>query len=106
VRAAAPAADERSFIDAVSRNLRNGEFLLLIVGDGIQEGVGAITEFLERHGMLHFTFGLVEMAIYRLPGGGELVQPRVLAQSTIIRRVVVQVQGGTASIEEDAAGSR
>jgi hypothetical protein len=100
VRATAPATDERSFIDAVSRNLRNGEFLLLIVGDGIREGVGSITEFLERHGMLHFTFGLVEMAIYRLPGGGELVQPRMLAQSTIIRRVVVQVQGGTTTIEE------
>ncbi len=31
--------DEASFHDAVSRNLRRGRFLLLIVGDGIREGV-------------------------------------------------------------------
>lgn len=100
VQTARHPVDESRFIDAVSRNLRNGEFLLMIVGDGIREGVGSITEFLERHGMMHFTFGLVEMAIYRLPGGGELVQPRVLAQSTIIRRVVVQIEGATATVAE------
>lgn len=32
--------DEVSFHDAVSRNLKRGRFLLLIVGDGIHEGVG------------------------------------------------------------------
>jgi len=66
--------------------------------------VGAIAEFLEGHGSLHFTFGLVEMAIYRLPEGGQLVQPRVLAQSTIVRRVVVELRDGQmAAREEDLA---
>ncbi len=84
--------DEARFFDSVSQNLRRGDILLLIVGDGIREGVGAITQFLEGHGTLHFTFGLVEMAIYRMADGGHLVQPRVLAQSTIIRRIVVELQ--------------
>lgn len=39
--------DEALFIDSVSRNLRRGRFLLLIVGDGIREGVEDMTEFLQ-----------------------------------------------------------
>ena len=84
--------DEARFIDAVSRSLRRGDLLLLIAGDGIRENVGAITNFIEDHGTLHFTFGLVEMAIYQTPDGSLLVHPRVLAQSTIIRRIVVELR--------------
>jgi hypothetical protein len=85
--------DEARFIDAISRSLRRGELLLLIAGDGIRENVGAITNFIEDHGTLHFTFGLIEMAIYRMPDGMHLVQPRVLAHSEVIRRIVVEVRG-------------
>ena len=86
--------DESQFIDSISRSLRRGDLLLLIAGDGIRENVGAITNFIEDHGTLHFTFGLVEMAIYRMPDGMHLVQPRVLAHSEVIRRIVVDVRGG------------
>ena len=86
--------DEATFIDSVSKNLRRGDLLLLITGDGIRENVGAITNFIEDHGTLHFTFGLVEMAIYRMPDGSRLIQPRVLAQSTVVRRIVVDVRNG------------
>lgn len=89
---AADSPEAARFFDALSQNLKRGELLLLIVGDGIREGVGAITDFLEGHASLHFTFGLVEMAIYRMPDGGQLVQPRVLAQSTIVRRIVVDLR--------------
>ena len=51
------------FFDSLTQSLKRGDLLLLIVGDGIREGVGAITEFLEGHASLHFTFGLVEMAV-------------------------------------------
>jgi uncharacterized protein DUF4268 len=85
---------EATFIDSVSQNLRRGDLLLLIIGDGIRENVGAITNFIEDHGTLHFTFGLVEMAIYRMPDGSRLVQPRILAQSTVVRRIVVDVRNG------------
>ena len=84
-----PETLEAQFIDAVTRNLRHGEFLLLIVGDGIREGVGAITEFLENNGTLAFTFGLVEMAIFNVDSETLLVQPRVIAQSMIIKRTVI-----------------
>jgi hypothetical protein len=92
VSAAAPDTDEAHFVDSVSRNLRRGDVLLLIAGDGIHEGAGAIADFLESHGTLHFTFGMVEMAIFDLPDGSTLVEPRVITQSEIIRRVVVELK--------------
>lgn len=93
VREAHPELDEALFIDSVSRSLRKGDLLLIIAGDGIRENVGSITNFIEDHGTLHFTFGLVEMAIYRMPDGNHLVQPRVLAHSEVMRRIVVDVRG-------------
>jgi len=94
VRERSDGLDEASFIDSVSRSLRRGELLLLIAGDGIRENVGAITNFIEDHGTLHFTFGLIEMAIYRMPDGAHLVQPRVLAHSELMRRIVVDLRNG------------
>jgi hypothetical protein len=88
-RQADPDLDEARFIDNVSRTLRTGRFLLLIVGDGIREGVGALTEFLDRYGSLDFTFGLVEIAVFDVPGAGRLLHPRVLAKTLTIRRSVV-----------------
>ncbi len=84
-----PDLAEAEFVDAVSRSLKHGEFLLLIVGDGIREGVAAIAEFIENHGTLHFSFGLVEMVIYRLGDKELLVQPRILAQTMIVNRTVI-----------------
>ncbi len=92
VSAAIPDVDEARFVDSVSRNLRRGDVLLLVAGDGIHEGAGAIAEFLESHGTLQFSFGMVEMAIFDLPDGSTLVEPRVITQSEIIRRVVVELK--------------
>ncbi len=97
-----PELDQAQFFDSVSRSLRRGDLLLLIAGDGIRENVGAITNFIEDHGTLHFTFGLIEMAIFRLPDGSHLVQPRVLAHSEVIRRVIVDVRGGQLIAPEEA----
>lgn len=93
VRASAGAEiDESRFIDAVMRNLRRGRFLLLIVGDGIQEGVERLTSFLQQHAGLHFTLSLVEMAIFALPdANGYIVQPRIVARTTNIDRGIVTI---------------
>lgn len=87
-----PDLSEARFVDSVSRNLKRGEFLLLIVGDGIREGVAAIAEFLENHGTMHFTFGLVEMAIFKINGKDLLVQPRVIAKTMIVKRTVITLE--------------
>ncbi|PZQ81620.1 MAG: hypothetical protein DI549_13545 [Ancylobacter novellus] len=96
VREVAPEVDEIDFNDALSSNLRRGRFLLLIVGDGIREGVEAIAEYLQRHAGLHFSFGLVELPIFVLPDGARLVTPRVLARTVNIVRQVVAVPEGMA----------
>lgn len=87
--------DEPSFIDAVQKNLRLGRMLLLVVGDGIHEGTESLADYLQQHAGFHFTLGLVETAIYVLPSGGYLVQPRVLARTLNIERGVVTIETGS-----------
>jgi hypothetical protein len=87
--------NEAQFIDAVSRNLRLGRFLLLIIGDGIQEGVEHMSEFLQQTPQLGFRIGLVEMALYRVEGQDSetlFVQPRILAKTQEVTRAVVEVR--------------
>lgn len=106
-----PDLAEAQFVDSVSRNLKRGEFLLLIVGDGIREGVGAIAEFLEGHGTMHFTFGLVEMAVFTADGESVLVQPRIIAQTMIVKRTVITLEAAgllatdAGEMEEEEASS-
>lgn len=92
------------FQDSVTQCLKRGDFLLLIAGDGIRENVGAITEYLDRHGTLHFTFGLIECAIYETANGARLVQPRVLATTTNIVRTVI-VRGNEQLVELESQES-
>lgn len=86
--------DEVAFIDTVSRNLKRGRFLLLIVGDGIQEGVQQMTDFLQRTPQLGFTFGLVEIAVFRTDPENDdelFIQPRILARTQEVVRAVVEI---------------
>lgn len=93
------APDESVFVDQVSRNLRLGRHLLLIVGDGIQEGAERLADFLQKNMGLHFTLGLLEIGIYRFPGQkGHIVIPNVLAKTTIIERGVIRIEGERASV--------
>lgn len=92
-----PNLNEASFHDAVSRNLARGRFLLLVVGDGIQERMAAMSDFLQQHAGFHFTLAFVELALFEAPGGF-LVQPRVLARTENIERAIVRVEDGRISV--------
>jgi hypothetical protein len=105
VRAVDPQLDEQQFNDALTANLRRGRFLLLIVGDGIREGVEAIAEYLQLHAGLHFSLGLVELPIYIMPNGDRLVAPRVLARTHLVARNVVSVPDGYTVEEAEDAGT-
>jgi hypothetical protein len=83
--------DERDFVDALSRNLRLGRVLLLLVGDGIREGVETLAEYLQMHAGFHFAFGIVEINVFSFPPHGFLVQPRILARTVNIERGIVQL---------------
>jgi len=87
--------EKSSFIDAVSRNLVRGNFLLLIVGNGIREGVESITNYMQKSPGLHFALALVEMNIYSLKPGLDYplyIQPRTLARTVELVRAVVDVK--------------
>lgn len=101
VREAGHEVDEADFNDALTANLRRGRFLLLIVGDGIREGVEAIAEYLQAHAGLHFTLGLVELPIFMTPGGERLVAPRVLARTEAVVRTVVAAPEGMRVVDEE-----
>ncbi len=100
VRLAAPDADEAAFHDALSGNLARGRCLLLIVGDGIRDGVEAIFEHLRSQALLHFSFGLVELPMFKLPDGGRIVIPRVLARTTVDVRRVFELPAGLAMSDD------
>ncbi len=104
VRAVHPDVDEADFNDALTRNLSRGRCLLLIVGDGIREGVEAIFEHLRDQAALQFSLGLVEMPIHILPDGSQLVLPRVLARTSVEVRRVIELPPGMTLGSEAADG--
>jgi hypothetical protein len=87
---------EPIIVDTITRNLRNGRFLLLVVGDGIRESVESMADYLQQTPQLHFTLALVELQVYELPGEVEkplLVIPQIVARTREITRAVVRVEG-------------
>jgi len=86
--------DEAEFIDAVQRNLERGRAVIAVVGDGIREGVVQLADLVQRHAGHRFTFALVELAVYETPTTGvRLMVPSVLAQTKLIERGVVRIEG-------------
>ena len=97
---------EQQFVDAVSRSLREGRFLVLLAGDGIREGVQSLTELVNRSATRAFTFGLVEVALYRFGKNRFAIQPRVLAKTETVTRQMTFVNmkgGGDSYIIEDGS---
>jgi len=86
--------DESKIIDAITRHLQRGRFLLLVVGDGIRESVEAMADFLGQTPQLHFTLALVELQIYRM-GQDRIVIPQVVMRTREVVRAIIQIEGGT-----------
>ena len=86
--------DEIGFVDTVSRTLKLGRELLLIVGDGI------------RTPQLGFTLGLVEIGLYRTqsrPDAPLLVCPRVVARTCEVTRAVVEIRNLATAVSVDVS---
>ena len=101
-----PDLEEAAFIDNVTRNLAKGRMLLLVLGDGIREGVEAISAFLQEAGGLHFSFGLVEAQVYELGDGRRVLQPRVLARTVDVVRNLVKIGPDISAAEKESAVDR
>lgn len=92
---------ESDFIDSVSRNLFLGRFLLLIAGDGIREGAGAITEFLSSAGHLNFAFAMIELNLYKADNLGVLVMPKTIVKTTEISKISIEIPPGLKISQSD-----
>lgn len=103
------ALDERDFVDAVRRNLQRGRIIVLVVGDGIRSDLERLTGALQSHAGFHFTFALVELGLFRVPGGDTLVVPNTLARTVIVERGIVRAESPGLKIsappEERPAGT-
>lgn len=84
------ALEEAAFIDAVTTNLRRGRALILVVGDGIRTETERLASLLQSHAGAHFTFALIELALFR-HGDETLVLPRTLARTEMILRGIITI---------------
>jgi len=88
--------DEHEIVDTVSRNLKLGKFLLLIVGDGIRESVEDMVEYLQYAPNLQFTLALVELQIYQLKENQDnselLIIPQIVTRTSEITRAVIKIE--------------
>lgn len=81
--------DEARLIDLIIRNMRQGRFLLLIVGDGIREGVEEMVEFLSTSPQVHFSLALIELQVYQTREGLLLLPQLVTRTKEVVRAVVL-----------------
>jgi hypothetical protein len=90
--------DDVTFIDAVTLNLRRGRAIVAVVGDGIREDITLLAELLQSHAGHRFVFALIELGIFETPVAGvRLVNPSILAQTTLIERGVIQIDDAGAT---------
>ncbi len=83
---------EAAFVDTVSKSLREGRFLLLIVGDGIREEVERMASYVQSAPQLQFHLALVELRIFESTTGHvRVVVPSVVARTAEVSRAVVTV---------------
>ncbi len=85
---------EMDFVDAVSRNLRHGKFLLLVVGDGIREGAIGIADFLTRAGNLNFGLAMIELSVYKTEDGNTLLIPRTNVKTVEVQKINIEIPEG------------
>lgn len=86
---------EVDFQERIISTLRNGEFLLLIIGDQISPNLALLTESISGVPGLDFRLGLVELQLYRLDRDSEwplLVIPEIVGRTVERTRGVIKVQ--------------
>jgi len=83
------------FQERVISTLRNGEFLLLVIGDVISPNLALLTESISGVPGLDFRLGLVELQLYRLEKAKDwplLVIPEIVGRTVERTRGVIKVQ--------------
>ena len=90
------ASDEAVFVDTVEKNIKASRILLMIVGDGIREGVEKMSEFLNQNPTMQYHFALCELEVYQLENGQRLVVPQLTAKTELVERGFIRIEGNGA----------
>lgn len=94
------ALEEAAFVDAVSINLARGRMLVVALGDGIRQEAEALASLLQSHAGAHFTFALVELAVWKHSASGDFViVPNTLAQTMMVKRGILVMEDGVPQIK-------
>lgn len=84
---------ETDFVDAVTRNLRRGRAVIMVVGDGIREDAESLLVGLQDFAQFHFTLALVQLSVFAEPSTGRrLVVPRTLGRTALVKRTVFELK--------------
>lgn len=84
-----PGTEESEFVDGVSNALVQGDFMLVIAGDGIRSDMEAVVHYLDRTANMKFTLAMVETAVYQTQDKSlTFVQPRTLFKTKEVERVI------------------
>lgn len=99
---------ESVFADRVTRNLREGRIVVLIVGDEIRPATDELVTGLQAHANFHFTFALVEMPVYSRPGSPDefIVMPRTLIKTETVPRFTIRTEGGSTDVIDAGTDER
>ena len=101
---------EGVFADRVTRNLRDGRIVVLIVGDEIRLEADELVAGLQAHANFHFTFALVEMPVYsrsHADSAGEfIVMPRTLVKTVTVPRFTIRTEGGSTTVSDAGTDER
>lgn len=108
-RSASGCLGEAEFVDNVSRHMREGRFLLLILGDCINADMATLAKLVDQHHTLRYTLGIVQIRLFRVTHANDtllLAVPDVLAQTVRIERHVTVVNSTPlATVPENASRS-
>lgn len=99
---------ESVFADRVTRNLREGRIVVLIVGDEIRPEANELVAGLQAHANFHFTFALVEMPVYSRPDCNDefIVMPRTLIKTETVPRFTIRTERGSTDVSDAGTDAR
>ena len=99
---------ESALADRVTRNLRQGRIVVLIVGDEIRPATDEFVTGLQAHANFHFTFALVEMPVYSQPDSSNefIVMPRTLIKTETVPRFTIRTESGSTDVIDAGTDER
>ncbi len=82
--------DYDTFKEKTERNLKDGNFNLLIVGDKVRANVERMVNFMNSYSKMSFTLAIVELQMFKLPDNSIFIVPYCIAKTVEWRLNVLQ----------------